>query len=78
MGSGADHCLCQRRYSTGWPVLIAVTAMSALRDTPSDVVTQPLSGGQMLVAQKTGYCGPTTRRACSKDFTLKHMKAFLK
>ena len=40
--------------------------------------TLPLSGGQVLVAQKAGYCGPSARRACSKDFTLKHMKAFSK
>jgi hypothetical protein len=27
MGRGADHCPCQPRYSTGWPVLIACSTM---------------------------------------------------
>jgi hypothetical protein len=38
MGRGADHCLCQPRYS-GSPVLIACSTMSAERATPLDVVT---------------------------------------
>jgi hypothetical protein len=28
IGRGADHCPCQPRYSTGWPVLIACSTMS--------------------------------------------------
>jgi hypothetical protein len=39
MGSGADHCLCQPRYSTGRPVLIACSTISAIRPSP------PIAGG---------------------------------
>jgi hypothetical protein len=71
MGRGADHCPCQPRYSTGWPVLIACSTMPVAPGYATgsgDGLLQPLGvlpvGG---IAPHPINGGPQLPRRCALE-----------